>query len=69
MILHFHAATQNELDETAAKTLVSNGVIAVAEGANMPSTPEAVMYSKVRECCLVRQKLPMRAVLQLQHLK
>ena len=35
-------ATQNELDETAAKTLVSNGVIAVAEGANMPSTPEAI---------------------------
>lgn len=35
-------ATQNELDEAAAKTLVKNGVIAVAEGANMPSTPGAV---------------------------
>ena len=35
-------ATQNELDEKAAKTLVKNGCIAVAEGANMPSTPEAV---------------------------
>ncbi|MGN1480048.1 MAG: NADP-specific glutamate dehydrogenase [Acutalibacteraceae bacterium] len=35
-------ATQNELDEDAAKALVSNGVIAVAEGANMPCTPEAV---------------------------
>ena len=35
-------ATQNELDEESAKTLVANGVIAVAEGANMPSTPEAV---------------------------
>ena len=35
-------ATQNELDGDAAKTLVANGVIAVAEGANMPSTPEAV---------------------------
>lgn len=35
-------ATQNELDENAAKTLVANGCIAVAEGANMPSTPEAV---------------------------
>ena len=35
-------ATQNELDADAAKTLVANGVIAVAEGANMPSTPEAV---------------------------
>ena len=35
-------ATQNELDGDAAKTLVSNGVIAVCEGANMPSTPEAI---------------------------
>lgn len=35
-------ATQNELHEEDAKALVSNGVIAVAEGANMPSTPEAV---------------------------
>lgn len=35
-------ATQNELDEKAALTLVKNGCRAVAEGANMPSTPEAV---------------------------
>ena len=35
-------ATQNELDGEGAKALVANGVIAVAEGANMPSTPEAV---------------------------
>ncbi|AEJ19084.1 NADP-specific glutamate dehydrogenase [Gracilinema caldarium] len=35
-------ATQNELDGNAAATLVKNGCIAVAEGANMPSTPEAV---------------------------
>lgn len=35
-------ATQNELDGESAKVLVDNGVIAVAEGANMPSTPEAV---------------------------
>jgi glutamate dehydrogenase (NADP+) len=35
-------ATQNELDQAAAETLVKNGVVAVAEGANMPSTPEAV---------------------------
>ncbi len=34
-------ATQNELDEEAAKTLVKNGCIAVGEGANMPCTPEA----------------------------
>ncbi len=35
-------ATQNEIDEESAKTLVKNGCIAVSEGANMPSTPEAV---------------------------
>jgi glutamate dehydrogenase/leucine dehydrogenase len=35
-------ATQNELNEEDAKTLVANGCIAIAEGANMPSTPEAV---------------------------
>ena len=35
-------ATQNEIDHTAAKLLVSNGVKAVGEGANMPSTLEAV---------------------------
>jgi glutamate dehydrogenase (NADP+) len=35
-------ATQNELDEKEAKTLVKNGCICVAEGANMPSTPEAI---------------------------
>ncbi|WP_017607709.1 NADP-specific glutamate dehydrogenase [Nocardiopsis xinjiangensis] len=35
------SATQNELDAKAARTLIDNGVIAVAEGANMPTTPEA----------------------------
>ncbi len=35
-------ATQNELDGREAASLVSNGVMAVAEGANMPCTPEAV---------------------------
>ena len=35
-------ATQNEIDEASAKALVANGVKAVAEGANMPSTPEAI---------------------------
>ena len=34
-------ATQNELDEAAAKTLIKNGCLAVGEGANMPCTPEA----------------------------
>jgi len=36
-------ATQNELNEEEAKMLVANGCICVAEGANMPSTPEAVL--------------------------
>ena len=35
-------ATQNELDGESADALIKNGVIAVAEGANMPSTPEAI---------------------------
>jgi glutamate dehydrogenase (NADP+) len=35
-------ATQNELNGEEAKVLVSNGCICVAEGANMPSTPEAI---------------------------
>lgn len=35
-------ATQNELNEAEAKELVKNGCICISEGANMPSTPEAV---------------------------
>ncbi|MBQ3791601.1 MAG: NADP-specific glutamate dehydrogenase [Clostridia bacterium] len=42
--LAFPCATQNELDESDAKTLVKNGVKAVCEGANMPCTSEAVSY-------------------------
>ncbi|MCX2454286.1 NADP-specific glutamate dehydrogenase [Pedobacter sp. PLR] len=38
----FPNATQNELDENDAKLLVSNGCICVAEGANMPTTPQAI---------------------------
>ena len=37
-------ATQNELDEEGAKALTEHGCFAVAEGANMPSTPEAVAW-------------------------
>ena len=37
-------ATQNELDLDSAKALVANGVMLVAEGANMPTTPDAVAY-------------------------
>jgi glutamate dehydrogenase (NADP+) len=38
----FPCATQNEINENDAKALCKNGCIAVSEGANMPSTPEAV---------------------------
>jgi glutamate dehydrogenase (NADP+) len=40
--LAFPCATQNELDLSDANTLISNGVLAVAEGANMPCTRDAV---------------------------
>ena len=35
-------ATQNELEETGAKSLVKNGCMAISEGANMPTSPEAL---------------------------
>jgi len=42
-------ATQNELNGDEAKTLIANGVKCVAEGANMPSTPEAIAeFDKAR---------------------
>jgi len=40
--LVFPCATQNEIDEADAKHLIKNGCIGIAEGANMPSTKEAV---------------------------
>ena len=40
--LAFPCATQNEVDGDDARALVANGVVAVAEGANMPSDPDAV---------------------------
>jgi glutamate dehydrogenase/leucine dehydrogenase len=40
-------ATQNEVNEDEAKMLVSNGCYCISEGANMPSTPEAIaVYTK-----------------------
>ena len=38
----FPSATQNEIDENDAKTLLKNGCYVIGEGANMPSTPEAI---------------------------
>ena len=41
------SATQNEIDGASAELLVKNGCFCVAEGANMPSTPEAIaVYQK-----------------------
>jgi glutamate dehydrogenase/leucine dehydrogenase len=40
--LAFPSATQNEISEDDAKTLVKNGCICVSEGANMPTTPEGI---------------------------
>ena len=42
--LAFPCATQNELTGRDARTLIVNGVTAVVEGANMPSTPEAIEH-------------------------
>lgn len=45
----FPSATQNEINEKEAKTLLKNGVTLVAEGANMPSTNEAInVYQKAK---------------------
>lgn len=38
----FPSATQNEINENDAKTLIKNGCFVVSEGANMPSTPDAI---------------------------
>ena len=40
----FPCATQNEIGEEEAKQLIANGVKYIVEGANMPTTPEAVHY-------------------------
>jgi glutamate dehydrogenase (NADP+) len=45
------SATQNEIDGNDAETLVKNGCVCVGEGANMPSTPEAVeVFLKAKIC-------------------
>jgi len=47
----FPSATQNEIDESDAKTLIKNGCIAIGEGANMPTTPEAIeVFQKAKIC-------------------
>jgi glutamate dehydrogenase (NADP+) len=62
-------ATQNEIDVNSAKTLIKNGCIAVGEGANMPSTPEAIDAFIENKVLLHRARLQMPAALQPLHLK
>lgn len=52
----FPCATQNELTAVDAKKLVKNGCVAVAEGANMPSTTEAVHIMLKSDICLAPAK-------------
>jgi glutamate dehydrogenase (NADP+) len=53
------------LNEEEAKTLVANGCICVAEGANMPTMPDAVIvFQKAKLLCSGKQQ--MQVVLQLQ---
>ena len=58
-------ATQNEINEASAKALIANGVEAVGEGANMPSTLEATAAFQrpfvFNACSLPRRRLPTRA--------
>lgn len=52
----FPCATQNELNETDAQNLITNGCIAVGEGANMPCTPEAVDAFLAHKLCFAPGK-------------
>ena len=52
----FPCATQNELTETDAKNLIKNGCQSVTEGANMPSTPEAVDAFLTNKICFAPAK-------------
>lgn len=49
-------ATQNEIDLESAKKLVENGVICIGEGANMPSTNEAIKYFLENKICFAPAK-------------
>ena len=55
-------ATQNEINESNAKDLVKNGLIAVSEGANMPSDPDAINIFQDSKVCLDLGRLPMLVV-------
>ncbi|PHS55724.1 MAG: NADP-specific glutamate dehydrogenase [Sulfurimonas sp.] len=52
----FPCATQNELTEVDAQTLITNGCVSVSEGANMPSTPEAISAFLTHNICFAPAK-------------
>ncbi|MCK4973765.1 MAG: NADP-specific glutamate dehydrogenase, partial [Sulfurimonas sp.] len=52
----FPCATQNELNELDAQNLITNGCISVSEGANMPSTPEAIDAFLSHKICFAPAK-------------
>lgn len=52
----FPCATQNELLEIDAQNLISNGCVSVSEGANMPSTPEAINLLLSHKICFAPAK-------------
>ncbi|MFA6196254.1 MAG: NADP-specific glutamate dehydrogenase [Sulfurimonas sp.] len=52
----FPCATQNELTEVDAKNLIANGCVSVTEGANMPSTPEAIELFLSQKICFAPAK-------------
>jgi len=52
----FPCATQNELNETDAHNLITNGCVSVTEGANMPSTPEAIAAIHSHSLCFAPGK-------------
>ncbi len=52
----FPCATQNELTEVDALNLIQNGVVSISEGANMPSTPEAIHAFLSHDICFAPAK-------------
>ncbi|HIP54250.1 MAG TPA: NADP-specific glutamate dehydrogenase [Sulfurimonas autotrophica] len=52
----FPCATQNELSEVDAQSLIENGCVSVSEGANMPSTPEAIALLQSHKVCFAPAK-------------
>ena len=52
----FPCATQNELTEVDAQNLINNGCVSVTEGANMPSTPQAIALLQSHKVCFAPAK-------------